>query len=244
MIRVDHLYKEFEQGARIIEDLSFSVDEGRSLTIIGPSGCGKTTLLYILSGLTRPSAGSVSIGGREVNAPSKDIAFILQDFGLIPWRTVAENICLGMKIRKVPREERDVRAKALMGELGLGGHGDDYPATLSGGERQRVAIGRALALDPKVLLMDEPFSSLDTLNREKLQDALMDVRRRTGLTTLIVTHSIEEAVFLGDSILVLGGRPCSARSLIVNPQVGGERCREAASFFSTCKKVRKAVEAI
>ena len=244
MIRVDHLCKEFEQGARVIEDLSFSVERGQSLTIIGPSGCGKTTLLYILSGLIRPSSGSVSIGGMEVNGPSKDVAFILQDFGLLPWKSVTDNICLGMKIRKIPQEEQDARAKTLIGELGLDGHEDDYPATLSGGERQRVAIGRALALEPQVLLMDEPFSSLDTLNREKLQDALWDVRRRTGLTTLIVTHSIEAAVFLGDSILVLGGRPCSVRSLIANPHAGEERYREAASFFSTCKEVRKAVETI
>jgi NitT/TauT family transport system ATP-binding protein len=130
-----------------------------------------------------------------------------------------------------------------MKELGLEGHKDDYPARLSGGERQRVAIGRALALDPLILLMDEPFSSLDTLNREKLQDTLIDVRRRTGLTTVMVTHSIEEAVFLGDDILVLGGRPCSARSRISNPKAGEKHYRETESFFFTCKEVRKAVDA-
>jgi NitT/TauT family transport system ATP-binding protein len=244
MITVDHLYKEFDQGAKVIDDLSFSVEKGRSLTIIGPSGCGKTTLLYIISGLTRPSAGSVAIEGKEVNGPSQDVAFILQDFGLLPWKTVEENIGLGMKIRKVPRTERDLRSRELVKELGLEGHEGDYPARLSGGERQRVAIGRALALDPRLLLMDEPFSSLDTLNREKLQDTLLDVRHRTGLTSIMVTHSIEEAVFLGDHILVLGGRPCSARILIPNLRAGEKHYRENESFFSTCKEVRRAVEAL
>ncbi|WP_019178074.1 ABC transporter ATP-binding protein [Methanomassiliicoccus luminyensis] len=244
MIEVEHLDKEFDRGFRVIEDLSFSVGKGGSLTVIGPSGCGKTTLLYILSGLTKPSAGRVTVNGGTVDGPSEDVAFILQDFGLLPWKTVRENICLGMKIRKVAGSEQKLRSDALMRELGLEEHRDDYPVRLSGGERQRVAIGRALALEPKILLMDEPFSSLDTLNREKLQDALLDIRGRTGLTTVMVTHSIEEAVFLGDDILVLGGRPCSRKALIPNRRAGTKGYREDESFFSACKEVRRAVEAL
>lgn len=243
MIEVEHLNKVFEGGVRVIEDLSFSVRQGGSLTVIGPSGCGKTTLLYILSGLTRPTSGTAAVNGQRVDGPSEDVAFILQDFGLLPWKTVRENISLGMKIRKVPEAEQARRSHALMCELGLEGHRDDHPVRLSGGERQRVAIGRALALEPRVLLMDEPFSSLDTLNREKLQDALLDIRSRTGLTTVMVTHSIEEAVFLGDNILVLGGRPCSRRALVPNPGAGARDYREDGSFFAACKEVRRAVEA-
>lgn len=244
MIEVEHLCKEFDQRFKVIEDLSFSVERGGSLTVIGPSGCGKTTLLYILSGLTKPSSGNVTVNGRKVDGPSEDVAFILQDFGLLPWKTVRENIGLGMKLRKVPEDEQARRSGALMKELGLEEHRDDYPVRLSGGERQRVAIGRALALQPKLLLMDEPFSSLDTLSREKLQDALLDIRGRTGLTTVMVTHSIEEAVFLGHEVLVLGGRPCSQRALIPNPRAGAHDYREDESFFLTCREVRRAVEAL
>ncbi len=244
MITVQGLSKQFEGGFQVISDLTFSLDRGRSLAIIGPSGCGKTTLLYILAGLTRRSSGIVTVDGRSVEGPSPDVSFILQDFGLLPWKTVTENICLGMKLRGTPPEDRAKKANALLDELGLEVHRDHYPARLSGGERQRVAIGRALATEPKLLLMDEPFSSLDTLTRERMQEMLLDIRKKNGLTMIVVTHSIEEAAFLGDAILVLGGRPCTVQDIIQNPGAGSEGHRGTDSYFSTCKAVRKVVEAI
>jgi ABC-type nitrate/sulfonate/bicarbonate transport system ATPase subunit len=244
MITVEHLSKSFEGGFQVIDDLTFSVEQGSSLAIIGPSGCGKTTLLYILAGLTRGSTGNISVNGRSVDGPSKEVSFILQDFGLLPWKTVLENVCLGMKLRKTPPEEREKRANVLLEELGLEFHRDHYPARLSGGERQRVAIGRALATEPKLLLMDEPFSSLDTLTRERMQEMLLDIRKRNGLTMVVVTHSIEEAAFLGDTILVLGGRPCTVRTILQNPGAGSPGHRGTDSYFSICKAVRKAVEGI
>jgi NitT/TauT family transport system ATP-binding protein len=244
MITVDRLSKRFEGGFQVIDGLSFSLDTGRTMAIIGPSGCGKTTLLYILAGLTRPTEGKVVINGRNVEGPSPEVSFILQDFGLLPWKTVLDNVCLGMKLRGTPAKERVKRAEHLLEELGLEQHRDHYPARLSGGERQRVARGRALATEPKLLLMDEPFSSLDTLTRERLQEMLLDVRKRNGLTVAIVTHSIEEAAFLGDSVLVLGGRPATIRSLIDNPGVGEKGHRGTDSYFSACKSIRRAVETI
>jgi len=244
MIAVDRLSKKFDGGFQVIDDLNFSVDRGRTMAIIGPSGCGKTTLLYILAGLTKQSGGTVQIEGRDVLGPSPNVSFILQDFGLLPWKTVIDNVCLGMKLQGVPAEERVKKAEPLLVELGLELHRDHYPARLSGGERQRVAIGRALATEPKLLLMDEPFSSLDTLTRERLQEMLLDVRKKNGLTVVIVTHSIEEAAFLGDSILVLGGRPSTARSIVPNPGAGSDGYRGTDSYFATCKSIRKAVESI
>jgi ABC-type nitrate/sulfonate/bicarbonate transport system ATPase subunit len=244
MITVEHLSKSFEGGFQVIEDLSFSVEQSRSMAIIGPSGCGKTTLLYIIAGLTRRTAGNVSVNGRPVDGPSTEVSFILQDFGLLPWKTVTENICLGMKLRGMPPEDREKKANALIKELGLEAHRDHYPARLSGGERQRVAIGRALATEPKLLLMDEPFSSLDTLTRERMQEMLLEIRKRNGLTMVVVTHSIEEAAFLGDSILVLGGRPCTVQAMLQNPGAGAPDHRGTDSYFSTCKAVRRAVEGL
>lgn len=244
MITVDRLAKRFEGGFQVIEGLSFSLETGRTMAIIGPSGCGKTTLLYILAGLTRQTEGKVVINGRNVEGPSPEVSFILQDFGLLPWKTVLDNVCLGMKLRGTPAEERVSRAERLLEELGLEQHRDHYPARLSGGERQRVAIGRALATEPKLLLMDEPFSSLDTLTRERMQEMLLDIRKRNGLTVAIVTHSIEEAAFLGDSVLVLGGRPATVRALIENPGVGETGHRGTDSYFAACKSIRRAVEAV
>lgn len=244
MLEAEGLVKEFGPESRIIEEISFTVEKGRSLTIIGPSGCGKSTLLYMMAGLTVPTAGRVLIDGREVKGPSREVGMILQDFGLFPWKTVWDNLCLGMRIRRIPREEQERRARDTLRHLGLEGHEDDYPARLSGGERQRLAIGRALVMGPSILLMDEPFSSLDTLTRERLQNALLEIREQRGLTMVTVSHSIEEAVFLGDSIMVLGGRPCTIRSVIENPGAGGMHYRGDERFFAACRAVRKAVEAL
>jgi NitT/TauT family transport system ATP-binding protein len=244
MITVERLSKRFEKEFRVIEDLNFSLDNGHSMAVIGPSGCGKTTLLYILAGLTRQTSGTVLIDGRSVEGPSPQVSFILQDFGLFPWKTVIDNVCLGMKLRGVSVEERKMKAEPLLEELGLAQHRDHFPGRLSGGERQRVAIGRALATEPKLLLMDEPFSSLDTLTRERMQEMLLGLKNKNGLTMMVVTHSIEEAAFLGDSILVLGGRPCTSRALIPNPGAGSTGYRGTDSYFSTCKSIRKVVEAL
>lgn len=242
MVVVKGLHKAFDQNLQVLNNISFTVDKGESLSIVGPSGCGKTTLLYVLSGLIAPTSGSVSVNGREAGRFARDIAFILQDFGLLPWKTVWENVCLGMKIRGVDRETQAVKAEKALAELGILEQRNRFPASLSGGEKQRIAIGRALTLDPELLLMDEPFSSLDTLTRENLQGLLLKVWMRKGLTMILVTHSIEEAVFLGRSIVVLGSRPGSIKEIVANPNAGTPEYRDRDAFYETCKRVRKLLE--
>ena len=263
MIQVDSLCKVFDTGkGPVLKDMTFSVDSGRSLAVIGPSGCGKTTLLYLLSGLVRPSSGSIRIHGRMVSTHSdKDrgsgivagknsradtsvdnTAFILQDFGLLPWKTVWQNVCLGMKIKNVSADEQENRARTLLEELGLSSHCDSFPARLSGGEKQRVAIARALATRPGILLMDEPFSALDTLTRERLQELLIKLWHKNELTMVIVTHSIEEAVFLGSTIMVMDAMPGRIRKLIDNPGAGDAGLRGREEYFHLCREVRCQVE--
>ncbi|MGD0232770.1 MAG: ATP-binding cassette domain-containing protein [Syntrophorhabdales bacterium] len=242
MVHVEGLYKSFEKDVPVLRDINFSVGRAETLAIVGPSGCGKTTLLYILAGLLAPSAGSVRIDdGKAGRSPGKT-GFILQDFGLLPWRTVWENVCLGMKIQGMNRPRREQRAAGLLEELGLLPHRDRFPDSLSGGEKQRIAIGRALATDPDLLLMDEPFSSLDAITRENLQNTLLDISIKRGLTVILVTHSIEEAVFLGRSVMVLGTRPGSIRAVVDNQHAGAAGFREEGAFYETCKQVRRAFE--
>ena len=241
MIEVDRLSKDFDD-LRVIDDMSFSVGEGESLAIIGPSGCGKTTLLYIMAGLVRPSTGEVRMSGETVTGARRDIAFILQDFGLLPWRTVRENVALGMKVRGLAEKERKGRADALISELGLEARADDYPSRLSGGEKQRTAIARSLALDPAVLLMDEPFSALDTLTRERLQEQVQDIWSKTGKTMVFVTHSIEEAVFLGRKILVFSRRDPMNVQIIDNPLAGQPDARHTPDFQDQCHRLHAILE--
>ncbi|MFQ5692711.1 MAG: ABC transporter ATP-binding protein, partial [Nitrospinota bacterium] len=192
MIEVEDLC--FAYGDQpVLENVSLRVPAGGGLAVIGPSGCGKTTLLYNLAGLRRPAAGRVRIGGAEVQGPRGKTAVILQDYGLFPWKTVTENAALGLRIRGVPSRERGRRVGAILEELGIAEVADRYPHQLSGGQRQRVAIARALALDPDLLIMDEPFSSLDALTREAHQNLLLSLWREKGVTLVLVSHSIEEA---------------------------------------------------
>ena len=242
MVEVDRLHKSFQEGPLVLRDVSFSVPKACSLAIVGPSGCGKTTLLYILSGLLSPSSGAVRVNDREAAKASGRTGFILQDFGLLPWRTVWENICLGMKIQGVDKTTRTAKAERILGELGLLSHRDRFPGSLSGGEKQRIAIGRALAIDPELLLMDEPFSSLDALTRETLQNTLADIWIREGLTMVLVTHSVEEAVFLGRSIMVMSGRPGSVKAIIENRNAGAPGFRGEESFYRAVKQVRRLLE--
>lgn len=243
MIDVSYLSKSFDNGLLdVLDRLSFSVDDGDSMAIIGPSGCGKTTLLYILSGLIRHFTGTVKIHGEDLTGPSKETAFILQDFGLLPWKTVWQNVCLGMKMRGIPKKGQSETAERLLATLDLTRHSHYYPTRLSGGEKQRVAIARALSLKPSILLMDEPFSSLDTFTRERLQNTLVNIWQVNHLTMMLVTHNIEEAVFLGRKILVLSKRPAAIHAIIENPAAGALSYRSDDTFFATCKKVRGMVE--
>ncbi|MBI2881685.1 MAG: ABC transporter ATP-binding protein [Candidatus Tectomicrobia bacterium] len=237
MIEVERLC--FAYGPQpVLEDISLTVAAGGSLAVIGPSGCGKTTLLYNLAGLRRPGAGRVRVGGDEVRGPREKTAVILQHYGLFPWKTVFENAALGLRIRGAPQNERRRRVLPILEELGIAELTDRYPRQLSGGQRQRVAIARALALDPDLLIMDEPFSSLDALTREAHQNLLLSLWREKGVTLVLVSHSIEEVAFLGQEILLLSERPARVRRVLRNPGVGPEEYRRQPAYQRLCTELR------
>jgi NitT/TauT family transport system ATP-binding protein len=188
-------------------DINVTISAGSFATIVGPSGCGKSTLLRILAGLTPPSAGSVEIAGRKVVGPRKDIGMVFQSSILLPWRTVLDNVMLPAEILGIPRDKAKARAQELLRMVHLAGFDNKYPQELSGGMQQRASIARALLHDPAILLMDEPFGALDAMTREQMSLELQRIWQESGKTVILVTHSIPEAVFLGDQVLVMTPRP-------------------------------------
>jgi NitT/TauT family transport system ATP-binding protein len=196
-----------QEAVTAVSEVSFSVHDGEVVSLIGPSGCGKSTLLNIGSGLMAPSAGQALVDRERVEGPNAHVAFMLQKDLLLPWRTVAENVMFGVEIQGVPRGERRVRAQALLETFNLAEFAGRYPYQLSGGMRQRVALARTLAVDPSVLLLDEPFSAVDAQTRMVLQRDLAQTLRRAGKTALLITHDLLEAVTLSDRVLVMSRRP-------------------------------------
>jgi NitT/TauT family transport system ATP-binding protein len=250
IVEVRDLEFRYGDGPVIFQDFSLTVEPGDRWAVIGPSGCGKTTLLYLIAGLRQPTGGSVLVEGRPVLKPRRTTGLILQDFGLLPWATAFDNTVLGLKIRGVGSREREATADHWLSRVGLGHVKKQYPSELSGGQRQRVAIARTLALDPDLLLMDEPFSALDALTREQLQTQLLQLATEdlesggTPLTMMIVTHSIEEAVFLGRKIIVFGQAPLTGGVIVDNPGSGARDYRQQPDFYARCSEVRALVEAV
>ena len=194
-------------GITAISDVSFSLDDGEVVALIGPSGCGKSTLLNIGSGLYGPSDGAAFVDGERVTAPNQHVAFMLQKDLLLPWRTILDNVAFGLEIQRRPGAARVARAHELLAGLGLGDFANHYPHQLSGGMRQRVALARTLAVDPSVLLLDEPFSAVDAQTRMVLQRDLARTLKQAGKTALLITHDLAEAVLMADRVLVMSPRP-------------------------------------
>jgi NitT/TauT family transport system ATP-binding protein len=203
--------------------------------VVGPSGCGKTTLLSLIAGLMAPTQGDLRVEGRPVAPRRPGTALIMQDYGLLPWKTVRQNAALGLQIRGLDTEA----AAQALAEVGLADLGRRWPHQLSGGQRQRVAIARSLALQPDLFLMDEPFSALDALTREEMQDLLLSIWRRRRTSLVLVTHSISEAVYLGQQILVLSSRPGRPVALFPNEFIGDRR---SAGALALTNAVRDALE--
>lgn len=204
---VDKTYNTDSGMVFAIEDLNFEVEDGEFLCIVGPSGCGKTTLLQIVAGLVQLSGGEVSVFGHAVRSPYQDVGMVFQNPVLLKWRTVEGNVLFPIDILRTGRKHARRRARELLELVGLQGFEDRYPRELSGGMQQRVAIARALVHDPRLLLMDEPFGSLDQITREAMNIELMRIWMEAAKTTMLITHSIEEAVFLADRVVVMTARP-------------------------------------
>jgi ABC-type nitrate/sulfonate/bicarbonate transport system ATPase subunit len=208
-----------------LEDTSFQVRRGEFVSVVGPSGCGKTTLLRMIAGLSPVDTGQINVGGKRVAGPGPDRAVVFQHAALLPWASVVDNISFGLRLRKTPKAQRTARARDLAALVGLAGFENHLPGQLSGGMQQRVGLARALAVDPQILLLDEPFGALDEITRRQMQDELLRIWSGTGLTSLLITHSVDEAIFLSDRILVMSGRPGRVIEEIAVP-MGRPRERE------------------
>ncbi len=219
-IEVKHLSKVFATGGRdvvALQNIDLTIPAGQFVCLLGPSGCGKSTLLNAMAGFSLPTRGSITAGGQTITGPGPERGMVFQEYALFPWMTVEQNIAFGLQIKGMDKDAIHARVTALLAKLGLSDFRSRFPKDLSGGMRQRVAIARILALDSPILLMDEPFGALDALTRRNLQDELLRIWAETGKTVIFVTHSIEEAIYLSDRIIVMTYRPGTIkRDLMVN----------------------------
>ena len=237
---LDAVFPNGDGGLRALEGISFSVEPQEFLCVLGPSGCGKSTLLRILAGLLSPTRGEVFYQGERLNGPRRGMGFVFQKANLMPWRSVLGNITLPLELQHVPRDIALERAHELVDLVGLGGFEDSLPGDLSGGMAQRVAIARALVHDPDVLFLDEPFGGLDALTRERMGEELLRIWQARRKTVVMVTHSITEALFLADRVLVLSPRPGRLRlDLRVDlPRPRLDEMRYTVSFGDLASQVR------
>lgn len=254
MIQLNQVTYQYPQNKPVFKGFDWRVHRGEAWAVLGPSGCGKSTLLYLLAGLRFPQSGKVLISGEPLTKPRPHTGLILQDYGLLPWETVQQNASLGLRLRlfygpdgrhaPADSEVQDAEAQAdhWLGRLGLIDFRDKFPGQLSGGQRQRTAIARTLATDPDLLLMDEPFASLDAPTRQSLGRLVRSLRQEAGLTTIIVTHAIEEAARLGESILVLNQPPNRTAQIVENPGAAVEGYSETAGYLSLCTNLRGMLE--
>jgi NitT/TauT family transport system ATP-binding protein len=215
LIRVEGACKRFSNGTVVLDGFNLAVQDGETVCILGPSGCGKTTLLRTMHGLIPLDGGRVVVAGEVVRRPRRDVAMVFQHFGLFPWKSVRSNVGYGIELAGVPQQERSRRVARYIEMVGLSGFEKSWPHQLSGGMQQRVGLARALAMEPRVLLMDEPFGALDAQTRETLQDELLRIWEEARARAMVfITHSIEEAIALGDRVVVLSARPAQVRDVV------------------------------
>lgn len=232
----------YNRSKKIIEQFSWRLQAGDSWAILGPSGCGKTTLLHLMAGIRHPVSGTVSFEGQIISKPHQQIGLMLQDYGLLPWYSAERNIQLGLQIRHLPPDEVQQRTNEWLEKLEISHIRQQYPRQLSGGQRQRVALARVLALQAKLLLLDEPLSAVDELTREHLQKRLWQLNRATGATTVMVTHNIEEAVLLANQIMIITDyAPICAYQVLTSPFSKNMPKRYDPEFIAFCQQIRKMV---
>ncbi|NLB53118.1 MAG: ABC transporter ATP-binding protein [Syntrophomonadaceae bacterium] len=221
-----------------LDKLNINIATGEIYTFIGPSGCGKSTFLYVLSGILKDYSGSVKIDGRDVDPKSQRIGLILQNYGLLPWKNVYSNTMLGVKIKNAQRG-LDEYGKYLLQKLGIDKLLDRYPKEISGGQQQRVAIARAFMLKPDLLLMDEPFSALDAINREELQELFLNIWKENNVTTVFITHSVDEALYLGSKIVVFSPAPGKILKVLDNPCFQMDNLRSREEYYDMSMHLRQ-----
>ena len=214
ILNTDSINVVYQESLIALQNVSLDIPAAKLTAILGPSGCGKTTLLKVIAGLIKPTSGSVKVRGKEIEGPGPDRALVFQDFALLPWATVLQNVGFGLRARGVPKKEREETSLHYIKEVGLLGFEDKYPHQLSGGMRQRTGLARALTINSDILLMDEPFSAVDEQMRRKLQEDLLKLLKVENKTVIFVTHSIEEAVYLADQVIILSGRPGSVAEIV------------------------------
>jgi len=224
------------ESVHVLENIQHRIENGRFVSIIGPSGCGKTTLLRIIAGLEKASAGKVLLDGKELVQGTEEVGLVFQEYALFPWRTTLQNIEMGLEIRGMDKPKRRLTAMEYIKTFDLNGFEHRYPRELSGGMKQRVAIARTLIMNPRVVLMDEPFGSLDSQTRNAMQEFLLRIWLKRGDTIIFVTHNVEEAVFLSDEIVILSKRPAR---LIQSIDMDLPRPRDRTS--ETCNKIRRGI---
>lgn len=223
---------------RALEQINLTISQGERLSLIGPSGCGKSTLLHLLAGLLSPTTGTIDYQGERLKGCQPDIGVILQEYGLFPWKTVEQNIALPLLLQKKNKKTVQHKVESLLIQLGLEQQRKKYPWQLSGGQRQRVAIARALVTQPQVLLMDEPFSALDALTRENLQNLVLELWKERQLTMVMVTHNIEEAIFLGQRIITFADCSGKISRIDDNGYSGQTTYRNTVEFYQHCSMLR------
>lgn len=236
MIEIKNLKVGYEDEV-VLEALSMNIEKNTTCALIGPSGCGKTTLLYAIAGLIKPKEGEIFINGEKLASVRQNTGVILQDYGLLPWKTVWYNIAFPLKARGMDKDTANHKVENILRDLGIYEFKEKYPGELSGGQKQRVAIARTLALEPDLLLMDEPSSALDAMTKENIQNIISGIYKQKLTTMVIVTHNIEEAVFLGQKIVVMGKG--QILQIMDNPYFGLEKLRENIDFYKFCLEVRK-----
>ncbi len=221
-----------------LDRLSLDIPSGEIITVIGPSGCGKSTFLYVLAGIQKKYAGIVTIDGQPVNPKLQHIGMILQNYGLLPWKTVRQNALLGIKIKKY-QTHRDEYVQYILKQLDIDSLLDRFPKELSGGQQQRVAIARAFIMKPDLLLMDEPFSALDAITREEMQELFLKIWKENSVTTVFVTHSVDEALYLGSKIVVFSPPPGRILEIIDNPCFQMDNLRLRDEYHTMAMRLRK-----
>jgi NitT/TauT family transport system ATP-binding protein len=240
MVEVRGVAKIYEGGVEALNEITLDFPEGQLTSLLGPSGCGKTTLLKIIAGLLSPTRGEVLVDGAKVTGPGPERAFVFQDFALMPWASVIRNVAFGLELKGMGRAEREAIADKYIAAVGLKGFERSYPHELSGGMRQRVGLARALSVNAKVLLMDEPFSAVDEQTRRKFQEDLLELIAQEQKTFIFVTHSIEEAVYVSDRVVLLSRRP-SRVSAIIEPDIprqgDPEKIRRNATYLDTVEDI-------